>query len=84
MPEKVSTRQRRYSLRHGVSRWPRVAFHKKRSDASTKGPFEDEYRRRLAGGTGPVKQPVSADPLQRPPASNDASSFETTASGGTL
>ena len=34
LPEKVSTRQRRYSLRHGASRWPRVAFQMKRSGAS--------------------------------------------------
>src|SRR6478672_9958306 len=30
LPEYVSTRQRRNSLRHGVSRWPRVAFQMKR------------------------------------------------------
>ena len=33
-PEYVSIRQRRYSLRQGRSREPRVAFHKKRSEAN--------------------------------------------------
>jgi len=34
LPEYVSTRQRRNSLRHGVSRWPRVAFQMKRKGAN--------------------------------------------------
>jgi len=38
-PEYVSTRQRRNSLRHGANRWPRVAFHKKRSAANKENPL---------------------------------------------
>ena len=34
LPEYVSTRQRRNSLRHGISRWPRVAFQMKRKGAN--------------------------------------------------
>lgn len=34
LPEYVSMRHFRYSLCHGLVRWPRVAFHRKRSGAS--------------------------------------------------
>jgi len=43
IPEYVSTRQRRYSLRQGASLWPRVAFQRNRKGAST-GPSIDGPR----------------------------------------
>ncbi len=39
LPEYVSTRHFKYSLRQGASRWPRVAFQINRRGASTRIPF---------------------------------------------
>ncbi len=45
-PEYVSTRQRRYALRQGANRWPRVAFQMNRRGASKPFSFSIEYRRK--------------------------------------
>jgi hypothetical protein len=42
IPENVSTRQRKYSLRHGLSRWPRVAFQINRIAENKLCPFPQE------------------------------------------
>jgi len=44
LPEKVSMRHLRYSLRHGVSRFPRVAFQTKRSGANIRASLTFQYR----------------------------------------
>ena len=59
LPEYVSTRHRRNSLRHGVSRWPRVAFQMKRKAPNkARSPLPEHSKSQIPSPTPDLHESV--------------------------